>query len=231
MADAASSEANRSIVIAIDGPSGSGKSSVAKRVAAALGLRYLDTGAMYRALAWHVLDRGVDLSDTAAVVAAAHDFPLEMGQDPDDPGVAVGGVDVASAIRETRIAENVSSVATIPEVRTEMVRLQRKIIGDGGVVAEGRDITTVVAPDADARFLVTASVEARLARRALEVHGSDDSDAIAATHDQIVRRDSDDSAVSQFHEAADGVTVVDSSDMTLAETVDTVLEHIRAVTS
>jgi cytidylate kinase len=226
------SESSRNgLVIAIDGPSGSGKSSVAKRVAAALGLRYLDTGAMYRALAWHVLHEGVDLDDADAVTEAARHFPLDIGQDPEHPTVAVGGTDVGEAIRETRIAENVSKVATIPDVRTEMVRLQREIIGDGGVVAEGRDITTVVAPDADARFLVTASVAARLARRALEVHGTDESHALEATRDQIVRRDADDSTVSTFHEAAEGVTVVDSSDMTLEETVETVLRHIEEQTS
>lgn len=225
------SENSPSIVVAIDGPSGSGKSSVAKRVADALGLRFLDTGAMYRALAWYVLDQGVDLADPVAVAAAAREFPLRMGHDPCAPTVSVGSVDVTEAIRETRIAENVSAVATVPAVREELIRRQREIMADGGVVAEGRDITTVVAPDADARFLVTASVEARLARRALEVHGSDDEDAIAATHDQVVRRDADDATVSEFHEAADGVTVVDSSDMTLEETVQTVLDHIKAATT
>jgi CMP/dCMP kinase len=210
-------------VIAIDGPSGSGKSTVARAVAGRLGLGYLDTGAMYRALTWWVRSRGIDVGDADAVAAAARELPLTIGTDPASPSFAVGGVDVSEAIRTTEISESVSAVATNLAVREEMVRRQRAIITEGGWVAEGRDITTVVAPGADVRVLLLAREDARLARRALEVHGVADEFAVEATRDQIVRRDARDSTVAAFTEAADGVSVIDSSEMTVDETVDAVL--------
>ena len=176
------------IVVAIDGPSGSGKSTVSRRVAAGLGLAYLDTGAMYRAAAWWCERCGADLGDAAAVAGAVRAMPLDMGLDPRSPGVVCDGVDIAAAIREPHIAAVVSTVATNLEVRAELARLQRAIIraeadvaagadGDGagpfsggaGIVAEGRDITTVIAPDADVRLLLTASELARLSRRAADM--------------------------------------------------------------
>lgn len=211
------------IVVAVDGPSGSGKSSVSRDVARRLGLRYLDTGSMYRALTWWVLEQGVDPADRDAVARLARELPLEVRMDPADPGVSVGGTDVTAAIRETRITSAVSAIATNLAVREELVRRQREVAEAGGVVIEGRDITTVVAPDAPVRVLLTASERARLARRALEVHGAADEAALDATRDQVLRRDADDSTVAAFHEAADGVTVVDSSALTLDETVEAVL--------
>jgi len=211
------------LVVAIDGPSGSGKSSVARGVARRLGLRYVDTGAMYRALTWWVLSRDVDLADVATVASLARELPLELGTDPADPHVRVAGADVADAIRLPEISAAVSAVATNLGVREELVRRQRELAAAGGVVVEGRDITTVVAPGADVRVLLTASEQARLARRAREVHGSDDAAAVAATRDTIVRRDAQDSTVAAFTEAADGVTVVDSSHLTLEETIEAVL--------
>jgi cytidylate kinase len=211
------------LVVAIDGPSGSGKSSVARGVARRLGLRFVDTGAMYRALTWWALSRGVDLADTAAVAALARELPLTLGTDPDDPHVLVDGADVAQAIRLPEISAAVSAVATNLGVREELVRRQQALAEAGGVVVEGRDITTVVAPGADVRVLLTASEAARLARRALEVHGSDDAEAVAATRDIVVRRDAQDSTVATFTEAAEGVTVVDSSHLTLEETIEAVL--------
>ena len=210
-------------MIAIDGPSGSGKSTVARAVAERLGLRYLDTGAMYRALTWWCLEQGVELSDASAVAAAARDLPVEMGTDPTAPSVAVDGTDVSAAIRTTEISEAVSAVATNLDVRAEMVRRQRGLIADGGWVAEGRDITTVVAPDADVRLLLLAREDARLARRAIDLHGVSDDRSVAATRDQIVRRDAQDSTVAAFTEAAPGVDVIDSSDLTVEQTVDAVL--------
>lgn len=160
-------------VVAVDGPSGSGKSSVSKQVARSLGYGYLDTGAMYRALTWWCLHEGVDLADADAITTAAQRFPLVIGTDPDAPTVEVDGTDVAAAIRETGISTNVSAVATVIPVREILRVLQRRLISEaaaatGGVVAEGRDITTVVAPDAPVRILLTASEEARLARRSKE---------------------------------------------------------------
>ena len=216
-----------SLVVAIDGPSGSGKSTVARRVAQSLGLRFLDTGAMYRALTWWLLEQGVDLTDRARVAELAGDLPLRMGTEPRRPTVHVGDVDVGSAIRETRISAAVSAVATNLGVREELVRRQRRIVDEGGVVVEGRDITTVVAPDAPVRVLLTASEQARVARRARDVHGAADEAAVAATRDQVLRRDADDSTVASFLQAADGVDVIDSSELTLDETVEAVLDLVR----
>lgn len=214
------------LVVAIDGPSGSGKSSVARGVAARLGLRYVDTGAMYRALTWWALAQGVDLGDTDAVAGLARELPLRLGTDPADPHVLVDGTDVGTAIRTPEISAAVSKVATNLGVRDELVRRQQALAAAGDVVVEGRDITTVVAPGAPVRVLLTATESARLARRALELHGSSDAAAVAATRDQVVRRDADDSTVATFTEAADGVTVVDSSQLTLEQTIDAVLSLV-----
>ncbi|MCB7137420.1 (d)CMP kinase [Cellulosimicrobium marinum] len=232
-------EVGTSLTVAIDGPSGSGKSSVAKGVARRLGLAYLDTGAMYRAATWWCLRREEDLGDGAAVARAVRVMPLVVGLDPDAPTVHVDGTDVGEAIRTTEISTAVSAVATNLEVRAELRRLQRDVIeserqggfsAGRGVVAEGRDITTVVAPDADVRVLLTASEEARLARRSLDVHGTADAAAVEATKDQVLRRDRDDATVSQFQVAADGVVTVDSSDLDLPQTIDAVLEVVEQVT-
>ena len=223
------------LTIAIDGPSGSGKSSVSKAVARRLGVGYLDTGAMYRALTWWCLEQGLDLTDTDAVAAAARDLPLEIGTDPDAPTVSVGGTDVSEAIRATRVSTAVSAVATNLEVRAVLQQLQRDLMARiagraGGVVAEGRDITTVVAPDARVRVLLTASEEARLRRRSAELHGTVDAASVEATRDQVVRRDRDDSTVSTFTEAAEGVVLVDTSDLDFDESVEAVLDVVAAET-
>jgi cytidylate kinase len=216
------------LVVAIDGPAGSGKSSVARAVAERLGLRYLDTGAMYRALTWWVLEQGLDPAvDRDAVRDRARDLPLEMALDPADATVRVDGADVTREIRETRISRAVSAVATNLGVREELVGRQRAVARQGGVVIEGRDITTVVAPDAAVRVLLTADDQARLARRALDVHGTSDPDAVAATRDEVLRRDADDATVAAFQHAAPGVVVVDSSVLTLGETVEAVLSLVE----
>lgn len=228
----------RGVVVAVDGPSGSGKSTISRLVAEQLGLAYLDTGAMYRAATWWCVREGIDLDDADAVARATRELPLTMGTDPAVPGVAVGGEDVSVVIRSTEISTLVSKVATNLDVRAEMRRRQRAIIDEErarrGVVAEGRDITTVVAPDADLRILLVADEQARLRRRAREVHGADDEAALEATKDQVLRRDADDATVSSFHKAAEGVVTVDSSDLTLEETVAAVrrlVETARAAGS
>lgn len=211
------------VVVAIDGPSGSGKSTISRRVAGSFGLAYLDTGAMYRAAAWWCLREGVDLADQGAVTAAVRELSLQMGTDPQQPGVVVGGEDASVVIRSTEISTVVSRVSTNLDVRAQLIRLQREVIDEArrgpGIIAEGRDITTVVAPDADVRILLVADEAARLARRAQEVHGTADARALAATRDQVVRRDADDSTVTDFHTAADGVVTIDSTHMTLEQTV------------
>lgn len=224
------------VVVAVDGPSGSGKSSVCRQVATRLGLAYLDTGAMYRAATWWCLDQGLDLSDQPLVTDAVRAMDLTMVMDPQAPGVRVGATDVAAAIREPSISGAVSLLSTNLDVRAELGARQRALIeaertggtsGGRGVVAEGRDITTVIAPDADVRVLLTASEEVRLARRALEVHGTADAAAVAATRAHVVGRDAKDSTVVEFQRAADGVVVLDSSDLTFEQTVDALEGLVR----
>ena len=210
------------IVIAIDGPSGSGKSSAARGVAQRLGLGYLDTGAMYRAVTCAFLDAGVDPSDTAGVIAATVGAELQISTDPSDQWVRVNGTDVTQRIREQEISTRVSAVSTVAECRAELVARQRAIIdaAPAGIVAEGRDITTVVAPDADLRVLLTADPEVRMARRRLEL-GEVDAAALA---DQVLRRDADDSTLVNFTTAADGVVHLDGSHLTLEQTIDAVID-------
>ncbi|MGV3017343.1 (d)CMP kinase [Rothia sp. 88186D007BW] len=214
------------LVIAIDGPSGSGKSSVSKAVAKHYGLEYLDTGAMYRALTWYCLDTQVDTADAAALVAAAQSFPYVQGTSPDEEVIEVGGVDVRDAIREPRISEAVSAVASHMQVRQILIDMQRGFIArsQAGMVAEGRDITTVVAPDADARVLLTASEEVRLARRGLQLGGTQNSEQLAA---QVSARDAKDSKVTSFTEAAEGVALVDSSELNFEKTIAAVIEAVE----
>jgi cytidylate kinase len=191
---------------------------------------------MYRALTWWCLERGLDLTDADAVADAARALPLEIGTDPGAPTVLVGGTDVTDAIRTTEVSTAVSAVATNGDVRPVLQELQRDLMAriaeqTGGVVAEGRDITTVVAPDARVRVLLTASEETRLRRRSAELHGAVDERAVAATRDQVVRRDRDDSTVSSFTEAADGVVLVDTSDLDLDASVEAVLDVVAAETA
>lgn len=221
-----------SLTVAIDGPSGSGKSTVAREVARRLNLAYLDTGAMYRALTWYCQDMRLDLTDRESCAAASRAMDLRISLDPGDTSVWVGPVDVTRAIRASELSAVVSLVATNLAVRADMRDRQRALIEQArqqfsGVVAEGRDITTVVAPDAEVRILLLADEGARLRRRAAELHGSVDEAALDSTRDQVARRDRDDSTVSTFLEAADGVTTVDSSYLSLEETVLRVLEIVE----
>ncbi|MBW8763014.1 MAG: (d)CMP kinase [Microbacterium sp.] len=215
--------------IAIDGPAGSGKSSVSKAVARKLGFGYLDTGSAYRALAWHVLDRGADTADADAVLAAASDFPVHLSLDADDRTVRVGEADVTEAIRDPRVSGAVSGVARVPAVREQVNALFRTLVAEApydAVVVEGRDITTVVAPDAPVRILLTAAPEVRAARRAGELAGESAETVAAALH----KRDASDSAVVDFLNAAEGVEVVDSTELDFTQTIDavlTVIERLR----
>jgi len=229
--DTSDRPSGRRLVVAVVVQSGYGKSSVSREVARRLGLRYLDTGAMYRALTWWVLAQGVDPADQPAVARLARELPLEIGTSTESTLLTVDGQDLTAAVREPRISAAVSAIATNLDVRTELIRRQRGLIAaeDSGIVVEGRDITTVVAPDADARVLLTASEQARLARRALEVHGRDDDEAIAATRDHVVRRDAQDATVADFLEAGLGVTVIDSSELSFEETVDAILAVVGRV--
>ncbi|TJY70697.1 (d)CMP kinase [Arthrobacter sp. CAU 1506] len=216
----------KALVVAIDGPSGSGKSSVSKETARRLHASYLDTGAMYRAVTWYCVNTGVDLADAAAVERACKEVDLQISTNPDDEFVRIGSTDITDEIREPSISASVSAVATTLGARAELVRRQQQIIADSGrrIVAEGRDITTVVAPDAEVRLLLTASEEARLRRRGLQLGGTQSE---ADLHEQVLARDAKDSTVVNFSEAADGVFTVDSSDLDFEQTVEAVLAVVR----
>lgn len=215
------------LVIAIDGPSGSGKSSVSKAVAKRLGLAFLDTGAMYRALTWHCLNGRIDLNNAAAVEAAARTITLEQNLTPEGEFVKVNGITVTEPIRDPEISKKVSAVATNLGARKELVRRQQAIIADCGhrIVVEGRDITTVVAPQAEARLILTASEEARMRRRGLQLGGTQSAEQLAQ---QVLGRDAKDSTVVDFQRAADGVYTVDSSDLDFEETVTAVINVVRS---
>ncbi|MFJ3114303.1 (d)CMP kinase [Micrococcus luteus] len=217
------------LVVAVDGPSGSGKSSVSKAVARRLGAAYLDTGAMYRAVAWHCLHEGVDLADAEAVAAAAVAMDLDQSTDPDVEAVRVGGTDVTEAIRGPEVTDTVSTVAVVIPVREELHRRQRAVIAAAGrMVAEGRDITTVVAPDAHARVLLTASEAVRTTRRSGQLAAAGETGVDAGTlHRQVAGRDARDATVSTFDRPADGVALVDSTELDFEQTVAAVLAAVE----
>lgn len=209
------------LVVAMDGPSGAGKSSTSRGVAHRLGLRYLDTGAMYRAITWALCSRGVDVHDAAAVAVAAADVALESGTDPLAPTIHANGVDVAVAIREQDVTDHVSAVASVPQVRAQLVERQRAIIGAGGIVVEGRDIGTTVWPGAAVKVYLVADPAARAARRSAEQGGRV---AVAATEADLARRDAIDSSrtASPLAKAPDAV-VVDSTHLSLDEVIDSIV--------
>lgn len=214
------------IVIALDGPSGSGKSSTSRGVATRLGLRYLDTGAMFRAMTWAMLKAGVDVHDAAAVAAYAATPQIVSGTDPLAPTIHVDGVDVGEAIRGEAVTAAVSPVSTVPEVRARLLELQREIIGDGDIVVEGRDIGSVVAPDAQVKLYLTADAGARAARRALEEGGSD----VAATEASLLARDAiDSSRTTAPLTMPEGATHIDTTPYTLDQVIDQVIALVQAV--
>jgi cytidylate kinase len=206
--------------IAIDGPSGSGKSTAAKGTAQRLGFRYLDTGAMYRAVALGCLRQGLAPEDRAAIAAYCRSVNLDLTTEPTDPRVTLAGEDITAAIREPAVSAWVSTVATNPDCRAELVRRQQAIIAGGDFVLEGRDTTTVVAPTAQVRLLLLADPGARLARRGAELGDRVDP---AALTDQVLRRDRDDSTLVDFHNPAEGVRVIDSTALSPAEVVDRIV--------
>src|SRR3954454_12295938 len=208
------------VVVAMDGPSGSGKSSTSRGVATRLGLRYLDTGAMYRAMTWWMLENGIDVDDAEAVAAKADQPLIVSGTDPAAPTITIDGVDVAEPIRTPRITRAVSAVSAVPRIRQRLLQEQREIIGDGGIVVEGRDIGTVVAPDAPVKVFLTADADARAARRTAELGGG----TVASTEQDLIRRDRADSgrAASLCQMAVDAHHV-DATRQSLEEVVDLVV--------
>ena len=221
------------LVVAIDGPSGSGKSTVARGVAAALGLRYLDTGAMYRAVTWLVLHRGVALDDADAVAAVATRADLHVSTAPAPATVSVDGVDVTGEIRSADVTAAVSAVSAVGAVRAAMVDRQRAIIGAGGIVVEGRDIGTTVAPAADVKVFLTADERVRAERRGAEVAGGAvDDDVLAATSAALRRRDTADAGrvASPLSQAADA-TVIDATAINADAVIARVVELAKAVSA
>lgn len=239
-------------VVAVDGPSGSGKSSVSRGVARALGLRYLDTGAMYRAITWAVLRDGVDLRDADSVSRTAQATRLSWSTDPDESAIGVDGTDVTRAIREDAVTSSVSVVAAEPRTRSVLVDLQRRAVAEAreagqGIVVEGRDIGSVVLPDADLKIWLVADPVVRAARRAAEDaaagrlpdHAASDpadgvqpsaasTTAVDTVAAELARRDALDAgrAASPTTRADDAV-VVDATHLGLAEVIDLVVGLVR----
>ena len=216
-----------SLLIAVDGPAGTGKSSVSRGLARTLGARYLDTGAMYRIVTLAVLRAGADLSDTLAIESAAEDVPLSVGYDPDEDCAYLDAEDVSAEIRGDEVTRAVSAVSAVPAVRARLVGLQRELAaGPGSIVVEGRDIGTVVAPDAEVKIFLTASAEERARRRNDQNIASGLGDDYESVLTDVQRRDHLDSTrvVSPLR-AADDALVVDTSDMSEPE----VIAHLVAL--
>jgi cytidylate kinase len=215
------------VVVAMDGPSGSGKSSTARGVASRLGLRYLDTGAQFRAVTVWMLGHGVDFDDPDAIAALANEAEIVSGTDPQDPTIVVDGQDVAAAIRTQQATDHVSAVASVPQVRTRLLELQRSIIGEGGIVVEGRDIGSVVWPEAEVKLFLTADPSARAARRTAE----NGAGSVEATQADLLRRDTIDSGRTTAPlTMPDGAIHLDTTPYTLDEVIQQVVEIVdRAV--
>src|SRR6516164_6305784 len=208
------------LVIAVDGPAGSGKSSAARGVATELGLRYLDTGAMYRALTWWLLDQDLDVGDPATVAGHARRPAIEVSTDPASPSVTVDGADVTGLIRSRAVSNAVSAVASVPEVRAHLIARQQDILARAcaagqGIVAEGRDIGTVVAPQAVVKVYLTASEETRATRRSADL-AADPGATPAVTRDEQKRRDTADAPQSAM--ASDAIKV-DSTVLSLDQVI------------
>lgn len=217
------------LTIALDGPAGTGKSSVSRGLARTLGLRYLNTGAMYRIVTLAVLRAGVDITDAQRVADIAGDVDLAVGYDPDQDRAFLAGEDVSVEIRGDEVTGAVSAVSAVPAVRTLLVQLQRELAaGDGGVVVEGRDIGTVVLPDADVKIYLTASAEVRAQRRHAQNIAGGIEDSYEAVLADVKRRDHLDStrAVSPLR-AADDAVIVDTSDMGEAQVIAHLQELVQ----
>lgn len=209
-------------VVALDGPAGSGKSTVARLVAARLGWRFVDTGATYRAVTLAVLRSGVALTDVDGVARVATGAWVELATDPDQGAVRLDGIDVSREIRERDVTDAVSAVSAVPEVRRHLLVLQREALGQDGAVAEGRDISTVVAPDAAVKVYLDARPEVRARRRAGEVASADERQVAV----DLARRDGLDARTNPLS-ASDGAVHVDTSDLSLEQVVDAVVALAR----
>ena len=220
------------LVVAIDGPSGSGKSTVARGVARALGLRYLDTGAMYRAITWLALRSGIDLDRAQDLTDLAEHADLVVATDPVAPRICADGTDLTDAVRSADVTAAVSAVSAVPGVRRAMIAGQRRLIGDGGIVVEGRDIGTTVVPNAAVKIFLTADSLTRAARRSRQVGAGDAAGTLAATEADLNRRDAADSgrAASPLRQALDAL-VIDSSALPVEDVIQVVVDHAHSATT
>jgi CMP/dCMP kinase len=221
-------EGLRTLVVAIDGPAGSGKSTVAQAVARRLGLRYLDTGALYRALTYRVLAAGVDPADAGAVAELGARLRLEPDTDPAQPAIRVDGVDLSAAVRSPEVTAAVSAVSAIPAVRAQLLDLQRALIGAGGIVVEGRDIGTTVVPQAPVKIFLTANPEARAQRRSLESTSRGGSPSTLTVEAELRRRDELDTTrrASPLTRAPDAVEI-DTTGLDVDEVVELIIERAK----
>ncbi|MFA5146410.1 MAG: (d)CMP kinase [Candidatus Omnitrophota bacterium] len=217
----------RTLVIAIDGPAGSGKSTVSKLIAKKLGILYVDTGAMYRALTLKAMRERIDLKDEDALVSLARSTGIDLGEGAGRLRVLLDGEDVAGLIRTPELTANIKYIARVPGVRHEMVRLQRAIGKRQGAVLEGRDIGTVVFPDADHKFYLDASVKERARRRHRELLESGEKVSVEEIEKDIVVRDESDikREVGALKKADDAV-LIDTTGLTINEVVEKILSHI-----
>jgi cytidylate kinase len=218
----------KKLVIAIDGPAASGKSSTSKLIASRLGYLYVDTGAMYRAMTLKILSEDVDLDDAESISRVADDTKIELARDGDESRILLDGRDVTSAIRSQTVTKAVSAVSMVKKVREVMVREQRRMGAGGGIVLEGRDIGTVVFPNADLKVFMVADVERRAQRRQKELEQQGVSVSLEELTREIAERDRKDSGrnISPLRRADDAV-IVDTSDMTIKEQVEFVVAKAK----
>ena len=225
LAEESETDRGSGLVVAVDGPSGAGKSSASRGAARALGLRYLDTGSMYRALTWWLLDHGADTTDPEVVARLAAEPVIEVGTDPAAPWTRVDGTDVSEAIRTREVTDAVSAVAAVPQVRARLIAMQQEIIASaGGIVAEGRDIGTVVAPDATLKVFLTASAEERARRRAEQI-GADPATVLA---EQAIRDERDSTREASPLRAAPDAVQVDTTAKDVAAVVDEIARLVAS---
>ena len=229
MADTLSNMENGGLIAAVDGPSGTGKSTMCRALAKRLDAKYVDTGAMYRVATLAVLRAGVDPADTAKVIEATADLPLQVSDDPDSTEVLFAGEDVKGEIRGAEVTKHVSAVSAIPEVRVNLVELQRKLAREAGrAIVEGRDIGTVVLPDAPAKVFMTASAEVRAKRRYdQDIAAGREADFDAVLADVQRRDDADSSRATSPLKPADDAVRVDTSEMTPDEVLVALTEVVE----
>jgi len=218
----------RKLIVAIDGPAGAGKSTVAKRLAKELGYTYMDTGAMYRAFAWRVMEQGMDLSDERELRRVLQQTNIELVEHFGRPGVLLNGVDVTDRIRTPELSQLASRISTSKIVRERMVELQRAIGSQGGVVAEGRDIGTVVFSDAEVKIYLDASSQERARRRFEEFRGQGSRVTMEETVSEMEERDRRDQErdVAPLRKAEDAL-VIDSTDSAVDGVVERIMQEIK----